>query len=75
MTKKLCVYLGASAGQSVEVDVEVPEGATVEQIANLAYDAACELADLPSCEIADWDGSFMVNGVEDDKFYYSEDAK
>jgi len=71
MKKKYSVYLHADAGTSIEVEIDVPDNATEQEIADMAYEAAHEKADLDDCEVADWTGGFEVTG-EDDDFSYTD---
>ncbi len=70
MKKKFNVYLDATAGTTVEVEIDVPENATENEIADLAYNEACEVASLGDCEAADWTGSFEVTGTDGDDFSF-----
>lgn len=65
MKRKFSVYMHADAGHTVDVEVEIPNGATDEQIADIAIQAAVEDADLYSCEIADWSGEYEITGEPD----------
>ena len=71
MKKKFDVYLSAIAGVTVEVEVDVTDNMSDEDIASAAYEKAASLASLNDCEVADWDGEYEVNGTD---FSYSEEG-